>query len=394
MDDIKRVVCAAWFKWKHLGILPCDLRRRRVFVVDDTVPGQGYTAAKTFRQLQMDPTTVQRFYNKFNEIDKDGSGEVDMDEFYAYFHIGRSPFGDRVFSMLDMDKSGTIDFREFVVTVWNFCTYQLDTFIEFAFRMYDLDNSGRLEMEELRDLVQEVYGDMMSNNVRVQRILDVIDTDGDGVISFAEFAEFNQRYPALLFPAFSMQNELRRRCFGETFWRKELGRRMALTDGRCMDIFDRLDVIDGGSKAATGLDQLIAMNEHHAEQDQREERLKALRASGASHAEAEKMLKELTKPGATYSYNPRQNDAQQWAERVRAERKEALMKQHAREQREAKPHGRMVTRQDEALDSRPETGAADEASGSSWRGKFGGKKNRSAKVQPNRHDLPMFLVDL
>ena len=399
MACTRKVLQYSWLKW-ILNTLPCTKMPKRTFVIDETVPGQGQQAAKTFRELQMDPVMVQRFFNKFNEIDKDSSGEVDLEEFYSYFKINRSPFGDRVFSMFDQGKSGTMDFREFVVGVWNFCTYQLDTFIEFAFHVYDLDSSGQLEMEELRDLIEEVYGSMMANNVRVQRILDAIDSDGDGVISSAEFADFNRRYPALLFPAFSMQNELRRRCFGEKFWQKELGRRMDMTDGRMMDIFDRLDVMDGGSKAATGLDQLIAMNEHHEEADMREKRLKALRAGGASHAEAEQMMKDFATENTTYAYNPRKNDAQEWCERVRKERKEALLKQHAHEQRMARRHGRATAkRHDNALDDSPGIDDAHDGSkhGGSWYNKFGvgvKKRGKSAMVMPKRHDLPMFLVDL
>lgn len=68
----------------------------------------------------------------------------------------------------------------------------------------------------------EVYGDAFEASYRVQRILDRIDADGDGEVSFAEFREFNRKYPAILFPAFRMQQEMRRRVFGEAFWQREL----------------------------------------------------------------------------------------------------------------------------------------------------------------------------
>eukprot|EP00937_MAST-01D_sp_MAST-1D-sp2_P004992 g4992.t1 len=330
----------AWRRYRKYGEVPW--RRYKTFSLDESVPGQGVAAAKTFRSLQMDEVMVQRFFNKFNEIDHHGRGEVDLDDFYGYFNINRSPFGDRVFRMLDSDSSGTIDFREFVACVWNFCTYQMATFLEFAFRMYDLDNSGQLEMEELRDLVEEVYGDMMANNVRVQRILDKIDTDGDGVVSFAEFAEFNRVYPALLLPAFSMQNEIRRRCFGETFWRTEYHRRLLMTDGRTRDIFDLLDVMDGGSQAATGLEQLKALNEHSAEAQRRAEALRKLQhagggggGAGAGHELSAALMQELAKPSTAYTYDPHADDSRAFCERVKQERRRQLLASHRREQRAA-----------------------------------------------------------
>ena len=54
---------------------------------------------------------------------------------------------------------------------------------------------------------------------------DKIDDNGDGVIDYDEFREFNRHYPALLFPAFQMQQALRRITFGDGFWQKETSRR-------------------------------------------------------------------------------------------------------------------------------------------------------------------------
>lgn len=351
---VKSRVRRSWQNYQDYGTLPWSAKKRKVFAVDESVPGCGTVAYRAFRKLQLSDTTIQRFYNKFNDIDADGSGEVTLEEFYGFFAIDRSPFGDRVFTMLDLDKSGSIDFREFVCCMWNFCTYEVDTFIEFAFRMYDLDGSGQLEMEELRDLVEEVYGDMMANNVRVTRILDVIDADGDGVISFSEFLDFNRRYPALLFPAYAMQNELRRRCFGESFWRKELGRRIEATGGRVPDIFDMLDGIDGGDAPARGLDQLIQMNEYHAHQERTEARL------AKAGALAQQELTSMS-GGSGDFYDPGGQQAAKWAEKARAVRREALLKA---QQKEAHVRG-------------------------------GGGKLRYKGVPENkRHDLPCFLEDL
>jgi Ca2+-binding EF-hand superfamily protein len=346
----------SWQRYKDYGQLPWQGKKSKVFVVDEAVPGCGAMAYRTFRKLQLNDVTIQRFYNKFQQIDTSGDGTVSLDEFYGFFAIRRSAFGDRVFGMLDLDKSGAIDFREFVLCMWNFCTYEVDTFIEFAFRMYDLDGSEQLEMEELRDLVEEVYGDMMANNVRVTRILDVIDADGDGVISFSEFLEFNRRYPALLFPAYSMQNELRRRCFGEGFWQQELSKRVTSTGGRVPDVFDMLDNLDGGDQAARGLDQLIAMNEYHEEEAKKEARLQS--AGADAHLEVAKMAGGGGGGGGTY--DPGGQQAAKWADRARAVRREALLK------------------------------AQQKAAGA------GGSASalRYEKVKQKRHDLPCFLEDL
>ena len=51
------------------------------------------------------------------------SGEISLDEFYDHFKLTRSIFSDMAFSLMDEDQSGEIDFREFILTLWNFCSY-------------------------------------------------------------------------------------------------------------------------------------------------------------------------------------------------------------------------------------------------------------------------------
>ena len=76
---------------------------KRVYIMDENVPGQGKMASDTFARLGLDADAIQKFYNKFCEIDKDESNEIDLDEFYRYFRLPRTPFADRVFSIMDED---------------------------------------------------------------------------------------------------------------------------------------------------------------------------------------------------------------------------------------------------------------------------------------------------
>lgn len=104
-------------------------------------------------------------------IDEDNSNEVSLEEFYGFMKLERSPWMDRVFTIMggllrpplvadgegpasrapaarpiaDEDQSGEIDFREFVVCCWNYCSFDMLSLVTFAFNMFDLDGSGELE---------------------------------------------------------------------------------------------------------------------------------------------------------------------------------------------------------------------------------------------------------
>lgn len=49
--------------------------------------------------------------------------QVSVDEFHGHLDCRPTKFSERVFAILDQDMSGLLDFREFVVGVWNYCTY-------------------------------------------------------------------------------------------------------------------------------------------------------------------------------------------------------------------------------------------------------------------------------
>ena len=50
---------------------------------------------------------LRKLWAKFRKYDKDKSGAIDMDEFYALIHEKRCIFGDSIFELIDIDNNGT-----------------------------------------------------------------------------------------------------------------------------------------------------------------------------------------------------------------------------------------------------------------------------------------------
>lgn len=48
-----------------------------------------------------------------------------MDEFHGHLDSQATKFSERVFSIIDQDQSGMLDLREFIIGVWNYCTYDV-----------------------------------------------------------------------------------------------------------------------------------------------------------------------------------------------------------------------------------------------------------------------------
>lgn len=76
----------------------------------------------TFEALHLTEAEVGKFYLIFLDIDVDSSQTVDLSEVFNHLHIEKSYFNKRVFGLLDKDNNGSLNFREFIVGLWNYCT--------------------------------------------------------------------------------------------------------------------------------------------------------------------------------------------------------------------------------------------------------------------------------
>jgi len=210
----------------------------RLFVPDNSIPGQGTDAQAKFALIGLDIRTQSKLYNVFRRIDKDGSNEISLGEFYEYFRLQESVFATTAFNVMDSDGSGQMDFQEFVLSVWNYLTFSAMGIIEFAFTLYDTDQSMYMDRDEVHKLVSDVYnkGDQTGTGnklePRVENILTKLDSDGDGKISLQEFTKFNQGHPLLLFPAYGIQQTLRSAILGISFWERITADREKVFEGK------------------------------------------------------------------------------------------------------------------------------------------------------------------
>ncbi|XP_010551871.1 PREDICTED: calcium-binding protein CML24-like [Tarenaya hassleriana] len=108
--------------------------------------------------------TPEEAARMMKELDRDGNGFIDMDEFVAHFQIGDQNRGG------DGKNNGNgNDVKD----------------LKDAFDMYDLDGNGLISASELHAVMKRL-GEKCS--VRdCARMISKVDTDGDGHVNFEEF---------------------------------------------------------------------------------------------------------------------------------------------------------------------------------------------------------------
>ena len=108
-----------------------------------------------------------------------------------------SSFADYVFNVFDADKSGSIDFKEFICALSVTSRGKMEDKLDWAFQLYDIDGDGKISYEEMLAIVEAIYkmvGSMVklpededTPEKRVKKIFRMMDKDENGSLDMAEF---------------------------------------------------------------------------------------------------------------------------------------------------------------------------------------------------------------
>jgi len=212
-----------------------------------------------FKILSLSLSDVKNLYKIFSRVDFDNSGDISLAELLAHINLDRTKFTERIFSIFDDDKSGQVDFHEFVLSLWNYCTLTKATLDMFAFDLYDQDSSGELSVTEIIEMATDIYGKTgLKTNFHaknfIKELSDIEKRSGGASLRFEEFRVFTKNHPAMLFPAFQMQLALQQKVLGVRFWNYNANRRLQLAKGMYISI-DKFLEMNTDAK-----DEMIEMN--------------------------------------------------------------------------------------------------------------------------------------
>ena len=154
------------------------------------------------------------------------SGMLTKEEFqkiYKQFFPFGDPtsFADYVFNVFDSDKSGSIDFKEFICALSVTSRGKMEDKLDWAFQLYDIDGDGEISYNEMLQIVEAIYkmvgltlflavhmhrltslkvGSMVklpadedTPEKRVRKIFKMMDKDENGSLDMDEFKEGSKR---------------------------------------------------------------------------------------------------------------------------------------------------------------------------------------------------------
>lgn len=148
---------------------------------------------------------IENAYKLFNRIDLNGDGRISKAELFAglkYFYYTKFNSEqitedelNKIFENIDTNYNDEIEFEEFARAAIDKRIFIRDEFLRFAFKYFDKDRSGFVDIDELRQVFlqeKEPEKRIILIEKQLQDIFVKVDTNGDGKISYEEFKDMMQ----------------------------------------------------------------------------------------------------------------------------------------------------------------------------------------------------------
>jgi len=98
---------------------------------------------------------------------------------------------DNVMNKIDMDKSGQIEYSEWVLGTIDLGKVLMDDKLKKAFETFDKDGSGEITCDEIKQVLG--IGKKVGSEQIWKDIVGEVDHNGDGVVDFDEFKDMMKK---------------------------------------------------------------------------------------------------------------------------------------------------------------------------------------------------------
>ena len=145
----------------------------------------------SINQFHFTDQQIEIFRDIFSQYDKDGDGTLATKYVGTIMRsFGQSPTEEElnyIICKVDADRSGFMDFSEFVAMMANHMNHEMETKDEIcsAFKEFDVKGTGTIPVEDLRYVLTSM-GEALTED-EVDELIRQADQNKDGEINYEEF---------------------------------------------------------------------------------------------------------------------------------------------------------------------------------------------------------------
>ena len=144
----------------------------------------------TFIASRLKDNEVSDLRETFKAFDINKDGSITFDELkigLTKLNIDITTIKD-IFNSIDTDKSGRIDYTEFIAATLDEKLYLQEQRLYEVFKTFDKDNTGKITIEEIMKVLK-LENDNPESEEKAKQILKGIDKNGNGQINYNEFLD-------------------------------------------------------------------------------------------------------------------------------------------------------------------------------------------------------------
>ncbi|XP_045398760.1 calcineurin B homologous protein 2 [Lemur catta] len=161
------------------------------------------------RETGFSQACLLRLHHRFQALDRDKKGYLSRMDLQQIGALAVNPLGDRIIDSFFPDRSQRVDFSGFVRVLAHFRPIEEEDSeirdlkkpeplnsrmnkLRFAFQLYDLDGDGKISWQEMLQVLRLMVGVQVTEEQLesiTDRTVQEADEDGDGAVSFLEFAK-------------------------------------------------------------------------------------------------------------------------------------------------------------------------------------------------------------
>lgn len=152
---------------------------------------------KTLSDLlsKIDRRTIEEMLREFAEV-SNHAPTINVDQFARALKMPLTPAVRQLFRSIDTDGSGTINFREWLVShaILTQRAVDLEPMLRFAFSLCDTEHKGFVAKEEVLAIMSRVNPSYWSKE-NTDALFDEVDAERTGRINIDQFLDFMRRHP-------------------------------------------------------------------------------------------------------------------------------------------------------------------------------------------------------